>query len=443
MRTRARWAAALSGITAAILLSADAATQAVASKPLSFAILEDYDKGDSLEEVARDFALFDELEIRTWRGSFGWDDYEPSRRAYDFKWLERFAQLAADRRITLRPYIGYTPAWATTPGAATQTIWNRPPSNYDDWRRFIHALARAMSRHRSIASFEIYNEENVRQWWDGTAEDYARMLRVASDAIDGVDRRVPVLLGGLVFPDSDWIEQLCGIRGVPQAFDVLPVHAYPETWTPPDVTVESYAQSIGAFVPDADAACGRKPIWINETGFATLPGRSERDQANWWVRAVASFVAQPRVEHIGVYEIKDLPPNRDAIGDAPNYHLGLTRVDRSRKLAFHTIDMLTDLLDTGRIIVADGDAVVTTIDGSPGEMHHHVFVRPDGDRVLIVWNRTADVTVEVKMQEPFDATEYGLDGRRTPGAVLTGIRLAAGEPRVYRLTGTVGSTPVP
>ena len=47
-----------------------------AAKPVSFAMLEDYDKGDDLAAVARDFALLQELEIDTLRCSFGWDDYE-------------------------------------------------------------------------------------------------------------------------------------------------------------------------------------------------------------------------------------------------------------------------------------------------------------------------------------------------------------------------------
>src|SRR5690606_36526827 len=40
------------------------------SKAVSFAILEDYDKGERLADVERDFALYDELEIGTWRGSY-------------------------------------------------------------------------------------------------------------------------------------------------------------------------------------------------------------------------------------------------------------------------------------------------------------------------------------------------------------------------------------
>ena len=77
-------------------------------KPVSFSILEDYDKGEDLAEVARDFELMRRLGIRTWRGSFGWDDYEPQRGRLDLDWLHRFAELAARRGITLRPYIGYT-----------------------------------------------------------------------------------------------------------------------------------------------------------------------------------------------------------------------------------------------------------------------------------------------------------------------------------------------
>ena len=70
---------------------------------VDFSILEDYDKGDDLGDVAKDFDLFRQLGVTTWRGSFGWDDYEPSRGHYDFDWLHRFADLAESRGITLRP----------------------------------------------------------------------------------------------------------------------------------------------------------------------------------------------------------------------------------------------------------------------------------------------------------------------------------------------------
>ena len=189
------------------------------------------------------------------------------------------------------------------------------------------------------------------------------------------------------------------------------------------------------FLQAADSTCGRKSIWINETGFATVPGRSERQQATWWVRAVATFLSHPRIEHIGVYEIKDLPPDRAAIGDAPNYHLGLTRTDRSKKLAFYTVDMLTDLVDVGQLEILDRDMAVT----GASDAKAHLFQRPDGDRVLFLWTGTGPVTISVRLNTPGAAAiEYELDGRTVSyeqfdGTTIRGIALAGGEPRIFRI----------
>src|SRR5262249_21763628 len=92
------------------------------TKLLSFAILQDYDKGEDLRQVAMDFDLMNDLGVHTWRGSFGWDDYEPANGKYDFRWLHQFVDVAAKNGITLRPYIGYTPGWASK-GGADSNVW--------------------------------------------------------------------------------------------------------------------------------------------------------------------------------------------------------------------------------------------------------------------------------------------------------------------------------
>lgn len=429
------WRPMAAALAALLLVASPVRTQeSPAWKPVSFAILEDYDAGDDLDEVRRDFALFQQLEVRTWRGSVGWDDYEPARGRVDLAWLQRFVALAAEEGIALRPYLAYTPEWAARRGGSDGEVWNDPPARLGEWSRFVTAVVRGLARHPHVRSYEIYNEENVRQWWDGDARQYASALTHASRAIRQHDRDAAVLLGGLVFPDVEWIEQVCATPGAAQAFSILPVHAYPETWTPADVTVENYLGGLEAFVRTADRVCGRKAIWINETGFATVPGRTEREQAWWWVRAVATFLATPRVEHIGIYEIKDLPPDRPVIGDAPNYHLGLTRVDRTPKLAFHTVDMLTDLLDVGRLAVDDAAVRVTVVEGAAGEMHQHLFRRPDGRRVLFVWDRLGGPAVHIDVPGATSLIEYDLDGTASapqPAATLQRVPLVAGVPRVW------------
>jgi hypothetical protein len=242
--------------TSAVL--AGGAAPVTSFKPVSFAILEDYDKGESFADVEKDFALFNELDISTWRGSFGWDDYEPSRGKYEFEWLHRFAERAAARGIELRPYLGYTPEWAARASGTDKDAWNNPPADLQRWERFAGAMARALRQHPNVRSYEIYNEENVRQWWDGTAQEYARVLVRGARAIRRQDRDAHVLFGGLVFPDKEWIEDVCATSTVRGSFDVLPFHAYPETWTPPEVTAENYLGGLDAFAATADEVCGRR-----------------------------------------------------------------------------------------------------------------------------------------------------------------------------------------
>ena len=420
-----------------VLACAPARTPAV-TKPISFAVLEDYDKGADLADVARDFRLLRELGVPTWRGSFGWDDYEPEPGRFDFEWLRRFAALADSMGITLRPYLGYTPAWSARGGSDDQA-WNDPPRSLEEWSRFAESAARALSPHPSVRSYEIYNEENVPLWWDGTANDYVAVLRAGAAAVRRGHPGAAVLLGGMVWPDTEWLEQACE-GGAP--FDVLPFHAYPETWTADSVTVENY---LGAgygddFLPEADALCGRRPIWINETGFATTPGKSELDQAEWWARAFATFLAAPRVEHLGIYELRDQRLETPVIGDAPNYYLGLIRRDGTPKTAFATVRLLVRLFSGDSITVADGGLDVRVTRGTPGDLHHHMFLRPDGRRLVFVWDRLGNPTVELRLRtRPGAVTLWGVDGTSRPwmaveGRVLRNIPLARGRVRIFEIT---------
>jgi hypothetical protein len=395
-----------------------------AFKPLSFAVLEDYDKGADLRDVARDFALMRELGVPAWRGSFGWDDYEPERGRYDFAWLHRFASLADSAGIALHPYLGYTPSWAAA-GGSDARAWNDPPRAIADWTAFAQSIASALGQHPSIRSWEIYNEENVPLWWDGSAEAYAEVLRRGAAAARRGDPDARVLLGGMVWPDLEWLETACA-GGPPAPFDILPFHAYPETWTPDSVTVERYLgdRFSDRFAAEADRTCGRHPIWINEAGFATVPGKTEEAQAAWWARAFATFLAEPRIEHLGIYELRDQRLDTPVIGDAPNYYLGLIRRDGTRKPAFETVKLLVRLFGRDSIAVDDAALQVEIRSGAADELHRHLFRRPDGRRILFVWDRRGHPAVRLRLEQAVrQAVRWTLDGRSAPWAVSDGRTL--------------------
>ncbi|HYN87838.1 MAG TPA: hypothetical protein VER55_04885, partial [Ardenticatenaceae bacterium] len=193
------------------------------------------------------------------------------------------------------------------------------------------------------------------------------------------------------------------------------------------------------FVPANNTRGQGEPIWINEMGFATKAPKTEQDQANWFARAFSTFLVDREIEHLGVYEIKDLPQGSPVIGDDTNYYLGLTYPDRRKKLAFYTVDMLTDLLDTGTITTADADATVTVTAGRARQLYHHLFKRPDGKQVLFVYDKVGSPTVRVTLRTGGTAAhQYALNGTSSPhtafdGTTLSKIRLTAGSVAIFRI----------
>jgi polysaccharide biosynthesis protein PslG len=408
-------------------------------KTVSFAILEDYDKGEDLNEVAKDFQLMKELGIDVLRCSLGWDDYEPVKGQYDFAWLKAFVSLALQHGIKLRPYIGYTPRWAAADASSDGMDWNNPPADYRAWYEFVYNLAYTLRDYPNVLSYEIYNEQNAKLWWDGSIEQYKETLRYAAIAIRAADPDAQVLLGGFVLPDSDWLRSIAG-SGYARYYDVTPFHAYAETWTTSDVVVENYLDmQYRQFVHINHSLGEGEPIWINEMGFATTPDKSELDQANWWARAVSTFLAEPEIEHIGVYEIKDLPLGKDTIGDQKNHYLGLARADRTRKLAFHTVALLKNLLGSQRIQNYDRAATLTVSNGTPSNVYWHLFKRADGKRVLFVYDKGASPTVQISLQTGGStAYKYELSGASAKyadfdGRILSNIRLTPGNVVIFRI----------
>jgi hypothetical protein len=276
-------------------------------------------------------------------------------------------------------------------------------------------------------------------WWDGSMAEYNAVLREAAAAIRKNDPKAQVIMSGLVFPDYDWLLGICEDYGNAHNFDVAPFHAYPETWE--STTVESYldTQYRSYFVPEIENRCDRQPIWINELGFATTKGKTEHDQANWWARAFATYLSDARIQELGIYEVKDLRPGVGAIGGDANYHLGITKKDRTPKLAFYTIRMLVKLLTPGQITTADREVKVSTRSTHVGAIYYHLFRRPDGHQILFVYDKKASPIVSVDLLKGGRrALSYALDGssevyRNFDGKTLKNVQLVPGKVGIFEI----------
>jgi hypothetical protein len=412
-----------------------------------FSTNEDYDismygTDEGLKEIEEDFQLIRELGVSRLRVSFSWSNYETAQGEFvNLEWLHRFVDLADEYDITLMPYLCYAPMWAAVYGH-----WSDPPEDYQYWYDYVYRMVSEFKD--QIHYWEIWNEEDMDMWFSGSVKQYAKLLEMGAKAVRDANPEVTVIMGGLTWPNSAWLEQVLD-QVEPDTFDVLPIHSYAESWS--SSSVESYLTSRGSDFDSIASVLHEKgtgqPIWLNEIGYPTIGAKTEVDQARFIRRAVATLMATERISLISWYEIKDLRQDTHlgVIGDSNNYYLGITYPDRTKKLGFYTLqDMVRELNDTPLTHIESGIGF-TELEPDETEpiVYLHGFRREtDGKVFLFAWLYGPDDEIEVNLELTGDvkeAIEHQLDGtlqavERTRGNEILAVKLVRNDARLFEIT---------
>lgn len=181
-----------------------------------------------------------------------------------------------------------------TPGADKEIN----PNNV--WAEFVYA---AVNRYKpggvlsgredwptgaGVRTWEIWNEPDFQQFWQGSVEEYARLLKVAYIAARHADSESRIMIGGLVmFEKPDFIYRLLDIYRNDQQpvaarypFDIVAVHSYSHP---------AYSFYVLQSLQTLLAVHGLMdmPVWVNESGVAVwndYPGpewATRSDQVQW------------------------------------------------------------------------------------------------------------------------------------------------------------------
>lgn len=323
--------------------------------------------------------------------------------------------------IGMKPFIelGFMPT-ALASGTTTCFYYRAnvtPPADYGQWEDLIHALTRHLVDRYGVEEvrtwfFEVWNEPNLRFFWDGSQEEYFKLYEHAARAIKRVDSRLRV--GGPATSINAWIPDMlefCRTSGAP--LDFLSTHHYPTDdplWRNNNLTIEEFFRQFGHLMghyergvlrkmtEKARAQAGDMPLYYTEWNTSSMvpdPGHDEPYAAAMVAKTIADN--DGLVQGYSFWTFTDLFEEQGQFAAPFHGGFGLQTIHGIPKPTYRVFELLHGLGDW-RLPVEGGE-------GSNVEV---LAVRDEAGLTLLAYNhnipageiRTEEVAVTVQGAAP-------------------------------------------
>jgi beta-xylosidase len=185
-----------------------------------------------------------------------------------------------------------------------------------------------------VEAVMLWNEPNNKSHWDFEIDPdwaaYARLVKLASQAVRAERREPRVVLGGISPIDPDFIRNM-ERQEVLAHVDVIGVHGFPLDWN--HWSIDEWPARLQAI----QEVTGR-PVWITEVGASSFGAEEVQE---FGLRRSAELLAG-RAERVHWYSLFDLPRawpattrHREAEGSSyyRHFYMGLLREDGRPKRA--------------------------------------------------------------------------------------------------------------
>lgn len=362
-------------------------------------LCEDWPEETTTREIyVNDFELLKRSGIKYLRISFGWDAIEYEKDKYDWLFWDDFVKTGVEEYgITMIPYVCYTPAWNSTEPSDSALYWNIPAVDMEEWGEFMFDL---VTRYKDyIKTWELWNEPDIWIYWrTQDVAQFAEFHKIGAKAVREADPKAKVVLGGIAYK-PEWIKSLFKDHGVSEYVDIVNCHNYYETWH--ENPVEEIVPYINEVYNVVKEYGNNQPIWMAEVGYSTFrQGSMVSDsysayynyehtpeyQAVDLAKRIALVRSTGQIDAMAWYEIKDLPPSDEVIGDIyNNKHLGIAYADHSPKPANKALIFVNELLESP---VRSIDESVASSVGENSDSRYVAFERENGDVLLFIWLQT-------------------------------------------------------
>jgi hypothetical protein len=263
--------------------------------------------------------------VRWLRVDFDWSVIQAAGpTTFDWSRTDRIVNGARARHLSIIALATYTPPWARPAGTPDK----HPPTNPDDFARFVSAAAQRYSP-LGVQTWEIWNEPNVATFWypRPDPEAYTALLVRASAAIRAVQPDATIISGGLAPSSDNASGSQIDVRtfltriyndGGGRAFNAVGLHPYsfPHLPTFP-ADFNTFLAAPGLYQVMVNHGDAAKRIWGTEIGAPTEGGGGsvpEAVQAQIVAQAYQQWTAWPFTGPLIWFSYEDAgsdPFNRD------------------------------------------------------------------------------------------------------------------------------------
>src|SRR5579864_288076 len=248
-------------------------------------------------QTPRALELASQANIEWVRLGLYWEDVEPNPGQFDFQADDAVIASTRANHLKVLAILAYSTDWSTSaPANPPDNLTHYPPRDYAEWANYVAAVVTHYKT--DVHYWEVWNEPDLTEFWNGTPAQYAALLAITSSTIRQIDPTATVVLGGQAFldmpghPASAFLTKILGDADHPAGanFDIAAFHFYLR----PDQAPQDFAEFKTAL---RQFGIDNRPIWITEAGlpsWATVangnPDSGFAAQAQWLDQTLPSLV---------------------------------------------------------------------------------------------------------------------------------------------------------
>ncbi|HMF31483.1 MAG TPA: hypothetical protein VKK79_08720 [Candidatus Lokiarchaeia archaeon] len=198
------------------------------------------------------------------RTDVNWAAIEQVPGVYDFSWYDNLWSNLSAKGVDILALLDYGNANLFGP---TQSQDISTPAEVAAWLAYVNATVRHFDNGTSpIRQWEMWNEPNLSEFWNGTEEQFFSLVNVTGALIHSIDPNLLLLSPGISGPDLSYLDRLINYIGDANFsawFGGLAFHCYSG----------SDAEVVASSIEGVQALCAQHHyyghLWITEWGYST------------------------------------------------------------------------------------------------------------------------------------------------------------------------------